>query len=55
MAIVLPSLSMVPSFFIAMLMSEPSPMRKTARAMTPKITGRVKKSLKADMTVFSRN
>jgi hypothetical protein len=45
--IVRPSLD--PSFFIAMLMRETSPMRKMMAVRKPKMTGTVKKSDRADM------
>jgi hypothetical protein len=38
-----------PSFFIAMLMREISPMRKMMAVRKPKMTGMVKKSDKADI------
>jgi len=54
MGIVLPSLFVVPSFFVAMLMSEASPMRKTAATIMPKITGKVNMSDNADIVMLSR-
>ena len=54
MGIVLPSLPAVPSFFLAMLMSEASPMRKTAAKIMPKTTGNVKMSPNPDIATLSR-
>lgn len=50
--IVRPSLSECPSFFMAMLMSEMSPMRKIAAVRKARATGRVKKSDNALMVGF---
>lgn len=50
--IVRPFLSVCPSFFIAMLMSETSPIRNMAAVRKPRATGRVKKSDKALMVGF---
>jgi hypothetical protein len=50
--IVRPFLSDCPSFFIAMLMSETSPIRNMAAVRKPRATGRVKKSDNALMAGF---